>query len=390
MGVNSARRKVCVAVTARPSYSRIRSALSAIRAREDLELQLIAAASALSDRYGNVVQVMQADGFRIDRRVDMGSENGTLVAQARSTGIGLTNMASAFEALKPDWVVSVADRFETMATAVAAAYMNIPLAHVQGGEITGNIDEKVRHAVTKLADLHLVANEMAQQRVVRMGERPSRVVVTGCPSIDVAREAAADPAQADALVQHMARDTGLALEPGFLIVSQHAVTTEYGDGPAQVTQTAIAVAASDQPALWFWPNLDAGTDGVSRTLREWRDAGRLPKVHFVHSVPPEDFIRLLLRCHCIIGNSSVAIRECAWLGVPAVNIGSRQSGRDRGANVQDVNYDADEILAAIRRQTKVGRYPCDTLYGDGHAGEKIAQALATATPQIDKRLAYDI
>jgi UDP-hydrolysing UDP-N-acetyl-D-glucosamine 2-epimerase len=388
--VNGTRRRICVAVTARPSYSRIRSALVAIRARDDLDLQLIAAASALSDRYGNVVEVMQAEGFRIDCRVDMGGESGTLVAQARSTGIGLSGMATAFDELKPDWVVSVADRFETMATAVAAAYMNIPLAHVQGGEITGNIDEKVRHAVTKLADLHLVANEKAQERVVRMGERPGRVVVTGCPSIDVAREAAADPAAAEALAASLGKRLDLDLGQGFIIVSQHSVTSEHTDGATQTARTAEAVVATGLPALWFWPNLDAGSDGVSQTLRQWRDGGRLPKVRFVQNVPPEDFIRLLMRCHCIVGNSSVAIRECAWLGVPAVNIGTRQSGRDRGANVQDVNYDADEILAAIRRQMKVGRYAPDTLYGDGHAGEKIAQALATATPQIEKRLAYDV
>jgi UDP-hydrolysing UDP-N-acetyl-D-glucosamine 2-epimerase len=388
--VTGARRRICVAVTARPSYSRIRSALVAIRARNDLELQLIAAASALSDSYGNVVEVMEAEGFRIDCRVDMGGETGTLLAQARSTGIGLSGMATAFDALKPDWVVSVADRFETMATAVAAAYMNIPLAHVQGGEVTGNIDEKVRHAVTKLADLHLVANEKAQERVVRMGERAGRVVVTGCPSIDVAREAVADPAAADALAATLGATLGIDLGKGFAIVSQHSVTSQHADGPTQTVRTAEAVSASGLPTLWFWPNIDAGSDGVSQTLRTWRDGGRLPNVRFVHNVPPEDFIRLLMRCHCIVGNSSVAIRECAWLGVPAVNIGTRQTGRDRGTNVQDVNHDADEILAAIRRQMKVGRYPADTLYGDGHAGGKIAHALATATPQIEKRLTYDV
>jgi UDP-hydrolysing UDP-N-acetyl-D-glucosamine 2-epimerase len=388
--VSGAPRRICVAVTARPSYSRIRSALAAIRARDDLDLQLVVTASALSDNYGNVADVIEAEGFRIDRRVGTGDGGTTLAAQARSTGIGLAGMADAFDALRPDWVVSVADRFETMATAVAAAYMNIPLAHVQGGEVTGNIDEKVRHAVTKLADLHLVANDKARQRVVLMGERPDRVVVTGCPSIDVARDAIADRSLADALVARLAARTGLPLADGFLLVSQHPVTNEHGDGPAQAAATAQAVAATGLPALWFWPNVDAGSDGVSRTLREWRDGGRLPHVHFVKNVPPEDFIRLLLRCFCIVGNSSVAIRECAWLGVPAVNIGSRQSGRDRGVNVVDVDHDADAILGAIRHQIRVGRYAVDTLYGDGHAGEKIAHALATAAPQIDKRLAYDV
>ncbi|MBL8675070.1 MAG: UDP-N-acetylglucosamine 2-epimerase, partial [Rhodospirillales bacterium] len=131
-------------------------------------------------------------------------------------------------------------------------------------------------------------------------------------------------------------------------------------------------------------------DGVSATLRELRAAGRLPRVAFFRNLPPEDFISLLDRSRAIVGNSSVAIRECAWLGVPAVNIGSRQSGRDRGLNVQDVNYDAVEILAALRRQTRAGRHPRDTLYGDGHAGAKIAEALATSPPLIEKRLTYDI
>src|SRR5262245_153388 len=163
-----------------------------------------------------------------------------LVAAAKTTGLGLIELATVFENLRPDVVVSIADRYETLATAVAAAYMNIPLAHVQGGEITGNIDEKVRHAVTKLADLHLVANEKAQERVVRMGERPSRVVVTGCPSIDVAREAAADPATADALVLRLGKEIGLELGGGFLIVSQHSVTNEHADGPTQAARTAEA------------------------------------------------------------------------------------------------------------------------------------------------------
>ena len=189
-----AKRKVCVLITARPSYSRIRSALRAIREHADLQLQLVVAASALLDRYGNVLQAIEHDGFVVDERVYMVLEGENLVTSAKSTGIGLSELATVFDKLKPDVVVTVADRYETLATAVAASYMNIPVVHVQGGEVTGSIDEKVRHAVTKLSNLHLVSTHLAPERVIRLGEPEHTVVVTGCPSIDIACEVASQPA----------------------------------------------------------------------------------------------------------------------------------------------------------------------------------------------------
>src|ERR1700704_3399418 len=187
------KRKICVVVTARPSYSRIRTALKAINEHPDLELQLVVAASALLERYGNAIQAIERDGFAIAQRVYMVLEGENLVTSAKSTGIGLSELATVFDNLKPDAVVTIADRYETLATAVAASYMNIPLVHVQGGEVTGSIDEKVRHAVTKLANLHLVSTKLAAERVRRLGEEPETVVVTGCPSIDIAADVAARP-----------------------------------------------------------------------------------------------------------------------------------------------------------------------------------------------------
>ena len=186
-------RKVCVVVTARPSYSRIKSALKAIQAHPDLELQLVVAASALLDRYGTVARYIEEDGFAIAARVYMVLEGENLTAMAKTTGLGLLELATVFDNLKPDVIVTIADRYETLATAVAASYMNIPVAHVQGGEVTGSIDEKVRHAVTKLSDLHFVATKRAAERVIRMGEAEATVFVTGCPSIDLAAEILADP-----------------------------------------------------------------------------------------------------------------------------------------------------------------------------------------------------
>jgi len=382
-------RKVCVAITARPSYSRIRSALAAMRDHPGIELQIVVAASALLDRYGSADQVIEREGFRIDRRVYMIVEGENLVTSAKSTGFGLAEMATVLDNLAPDVVVSIADRFETMATAVAAAYMNLPLVHIQGGEITGSIDEKVRHAVTKLADLHFVASEKAAERVIRMGERPGAVFVTGCPSIDVAKAAIANPAiDVDVFDAYGGVGARLDLSKGYIVVLQHPVTTEYGDSRHQVEETLHAVAGCGLPALWFWPNVDAGSDGTSKGIRAFRETHTLPNVHFFKNLPPEDFLRLLYASRCIVGNSSVAIRECAYMGVPAVNIGSRQQGRDRGRNVVDVDYDRARILAAIRGHVANGRPAPDLLYGDGTAGRRIADLIAEVPLSIEKRLAY--
>lgn len=383
-------RKICVVVTARPSYARIRTALAAIREHPDLELQLVVAASALLERYGDAASVMQAQGFTIDRKIYMIVEGENLVTSAKSTGLGLSELATVFDDLRPDIVVTIADRYETMATAVAASYMNIPLAHIQGGEVSGSIDEKVRHAITKLADLHLVASKPAAERVVRMGERPETVHITGCPSIDIAEASRSLPPipQNELYRRYGGVGAEVDLSNGYLVVLQHPVTTEYEASRRHIEETLWTIHDLGMPTLWFWPNVDAGSDGTSKGIRVFREHHKLPHVHFFRNLPPDDFLVLLRHAHCIVGNSSVAIRECSYLGVPAVNIGSRQQGRDRGANVIDVDYDRSAIAEAVRRQIAAGRYESDTLYGTGDAGKRIAEALATAEISIEKRLTY--
>jgi UDP-hydrolysing UDP-N-acetyl-D-glucosamine 2-epimerase len=382
-------RKVCVVVTARPSYSRIKTALQAIRERPDLELQLVVAASALLDRYGDAVEYIERDGFDISARVHMVLEGGNLASMAKTTGIGLLELSTVFDNLKPDVVVTVADRFETMATAVAAAYMNIPVAHVQGGEVTGSIDEKVRHAVTKLADLHFVASEKAAERVLRMGEEPEHVYVTGCPSIDLAAEILCDPRlDFDPFAKYGGVGDQVDLADGYLVVMQHPVTTEYRLAREQVEETLGAVRDTGLPVLWFWPNVDAGTDGTSNGIRAFREREKPQGFHFFKNMAPTDFLRLLYNGSCLVGNSSVGVRECAYLGVPVVNIGTRQMGRDRGRNVIDVDYQRSQITRAIDAHLSNGSYESDPIYGDGNAGKRIAELLATAPLHIEKRLTY--
>ncbi len=383
------KRRICVLVTARPSYSRIRSALKAIQDHPDLELQLVVAASALLERYGNAIDAIEHDGFQPSARVYMVLEGENLVTSAKSTGLGLVELATVFDNLKPDAVVTVADRYETLATAVAASYMNIPVVHVQGGEVTGSIDEKVRHAVTKLANLHLVSTEMARQRVIRLGEEPDSVVLTGCPSIDIAAEVAARPAMDfNPFDKYGGVGPREDLSKGYLVVMQHPVTTEYEEARMQVDETLYAVKDTALPVLWFWPNVDAGSDGTSKGIRMFREQEKPQNFHFFRNMFPEDFLRLLHGSTAIVGNSSVAIRECSFLGVPAVNVGTRQHGRERGQNVIDVEHDRLAITAAIREHTRRGRAAEDHLYGDGHAGARIAETLASAELRIEKRLTY--
>lgn len=383
-------RKVCVVVTARPSYSRIKSALQAIDEHPDLDLQLVVAASALLDRYGRTIEIIRQDGFEIAKQVYMILEGENLVTSAKSTGLGIVELATAFDNLKPDVVVTIADRFETLATAVAASYMNIPVAHVQGGEVTGSIDEKVRHAVTKLSNLHLVAHEKAAERVIRMGENPETVFVTGCPSIDLAAEVLEEGAALDFDPYKKYGGVGELIDysNGYLVVMQHPVTTEYRESRQHVWQTLLAVRDVGLPTFWFWPNVDAGSDGTSNGIRAFRETERPTNMHFFKNMTPKDFLKLAYNARCLVGNSSVAIRECSFMGVPAVNIGSRQSGRERGRNVLDAAYNQEEIQKHIERQLGNGHHERATIYGDGQAGKRIANRLSEIPLSIEKRLTY--
>jgi UDP-hydrolysing UDP-N-acetyl-D-glucosamine 2-epimerase len=383
------KRKVCVVVTARPSYSRVKTALQAIKGHPDLELQLVLAASALLDRYGNTVRYIEQDGFDVAARVYMVLEGENLTTMAKTTGLGLMELATVFDNLRPDVVITIADRYETLATAVAASYMNIPLAHIQGGEVTGSIDEKVRHAVTKLSNLHFVSTSRAAERVIRMGEDPAAVFVTGCPSIDLAAEVLRDPTlDFDPFQKYGGVGSKLNLAGGYVVVMQHPVTTEYEAARRQVAETLYAIRDLGMPTLWFWPNVDAGSDGTSKGIRSFREIEKPSNIHFFKSMMPEDFLKVIYNGRCIVGNSSVGIRESSFLGVPAVNIGDRQAGRERGANAIDVGHERKEIANAIQHHLGNGKLERDTVYGNGNAGLRIAELLSSVELRIEKALTY--
>ncbi|KAB8151851.1 UDP-N-acetylglucosamine 2-epimerase (hydrolyzing) [Kordia sp. TARA_039_SRF] len=383
------KRKICAVVTARPSYSRIKTALKAIQEHPELELQLVVAGSALLGRYGNAVKVIEKDGFTINEKVFMVLEGENPTAMAKTTGLGVMELSNVFYNLKPDAVITIADRFETIATSIAAAYQNIPLVHIQGGEVTGNIDEKVRHANTKLADLHLVASEDARDRVIKLGEDPKYVINTGCPSIDIAKEVLnTNNYNFNPIKKYGGVGADLDISNGYLVVMQHPETNRYESAREDVLCTLKAIHELNIPTFWFWPNVDAGSDGTSNGIRYYRENFDPENIRFFKNMEPNDFLHLLKNSDCLVGNSSVGIRECSFIGVPTVNIGTRQNRRKRGKNVVDVAYNTNEIKKAIQERISQKGLLSEHIYGEGNSGRKIAEALATTELIAHKTIMY--
>ncbi|MDQ0458364.1 UDP-N-acetylglucosamine 2-epimerase [Rhizobium paknamense] len=383
------RRKVCVVVASRANYGRIKSVLASCRSHPNIELQIIATASAVLSRFGHVVEVMRRDGFSPDANIHVVLEGNSPLTMVKSTGFAIQELGTAFELLRPDIVLTVADRYETLATAVAASYMNIHVAHTQGGEVTGSIDESVRHAITKLSHLHFVTTALSKARVLQMGEDPSRVYLTGCPAMDAVDQL--DMALTPELLEkYDGTGAPIDLSRPYLMVLQHPVTTEHQSAGEQIVETIEAARRLAMPTLWLWPNIDAGTDHISYQLRQFCEVEKPSWLRIHRNFSVEDYARLINGCACLIGNSSSALREGAFLGTPAVNIGSRQRNRERGANVIDADSRADDIETAVRAQLRHGRYPRDALFGDGKAGRRIADILSTAELGSAQKQFFDV
>jgi UDP-hydrolysing UDP-N-acetyl-D-glucosamine 2-epimerase len=394
------KKRIGVVIGSRANYASIKSLLREIlKYPESLELLIFAGASALLDRYGRVADLISKDGFNITEKFFILVEGENPQTMAMSTGLGMIELSGLFMNHNPDIVITVGDRFETLATAASASYMNICLAHTMGGEVTGTIDESIRHAVTKFAHIHFPANEDAAKRIIRMGENPERVFVTGCPRIDLVKELIEENRGGKGLDEEFFwqkyKGVGAKFELSkeqFVLVSQHPVTTEYGKNRNHMQETLSALAKLKMPTIMLWPNADAGSDEVSKEIRTFREKHKPDDwLHLFKNLPMEVYIKLMDMCGCVVGNTSSAVREGAIIGVPAVNIGSRQQGRLRGQNVLDVSYDREQIWEGVREQLKNGKYSPDSIYGSGDAGVKIAKILSQidlSEVSIQKKITY--
>jgi len=385
------KRKICIVITTRGNYAKMKSVIVEINKHPNLECQVILGGSIILDKYGRILDKSDIfDSLPPVREIHFLLEGETPITMAKSAGIALSEFSTAFDELKPDIVIVIADRFECLPIAMAASYMNIPVAHVEGGEVSGSIDESIRHAITKLSHVHFPATLEAAERIGKMGEIKELIFPVGATSFDVIRQLKLD----DISPIMEAQKTGgvgpvLDLVKGeYLIVIQHPVTTEYESNYENVYQTIKAIDELGMPAIWIWPNMDAGSDGISKALRVYREGNPPRHVHFFKSLAIELFAPLLSNAACIVGNSSSGIREASFFGTPTVNIGSRQNGRDKGENVVDVESKCEIIKEAIIRQLENGKYDESELYGDGYAAEKIVEVLATQKIDVQKQITY--
>lgn len=361
-------RRVTYISGTRADFGLMRSTLELIASHEGLELSIIATGMHLDPAYGNTVSEIEAAGLRLQARVEVEPGSPSGARMSRNIGQMIVGMTEAMERSRPDIILVLGDRGEMLAAAIAAVHLEIPLAHIHGGERSGTVDELVRHAISKLAHLHFVATEESRERLVRMGEMEGNIVVTGAPGLD----GLAELPQADVsglLVAH-----GLDSSRPFALLLYHPVPQEI-DAVEQTMSAIVDVLRQEEvQILALRPNSDAGGAKVLASLEAANQRGNLSLV--THLQRP-DFVTLLNAASLLVGNSSSGIIEAATFGTPVVNIGTRQSMRQRNANIIDTSVAPQAIAEAIRKACSMDRRSPHNVYGDGRAGQRIAHLLAT-------------
>ena len=360
--------------------------MRAIAQHPKLELDVLAGGTMVLERFDQPVNVVRSDGFPVSGEVYLELEGSTPTTMAKSVGFGIVEFASELRRLAPDAVLLIGDRYEALAAVIAAAYMNIPIVHLQGGEVSGSIDESARHAITKFAQFHAPSTQQSADYIIRMGEKRETILSVGCPSSDIARTL--DRGLESAIVNRRGSGVTIDVDEPFALVLFHPTTTEYGRERGQMETLLFAVEQVEIPTLLLWPNIDAGADHISKAIRVYRDHVDRPWLRTLTNLTPEDYLRVLARAACAVGNSSSFVRDAGYFGTPVVLVGNRQNGREASEHVTRVPAEEKAIEAATRAQLRHGRYAPSTLYGDGHVSERLADALARIPLYVQKRLAY--
>ena len=371
-----------VVVTARPSWARVKSlVLEYAKIAGNSKLRVTLVGPALSSRYGNIIELIP-EGILTASHSTL-RESDDLAAIALSCVDGSQSLIHQWMSSRPDCVLVIADRSETLGVSTAAALMQIPLIHLQGGEISGSIDDKIRDTNSKLADLHLTTNSVTKRHLEEIGESSDLIFEVGCPSIDLVSELMSKPIEISGQLTGVGAD--ISLESNFGLIMFHPDTFEGKQTIDWVTALIQVVEKSPMKWFWFWPNPDHGTNLVSKSLRRAREAGKLKNVRFIINLPPEQFITIALKSKIMIGNSSFGIREASFIGLPVINLGTRQSGRQRASNVVEIQEpNAKELEVRVEEQIKA-RFLSSSIYGSGKAGEISARTISTWVPEIKSR-----
>jgi UDP-hydrolysing UDP-N-acetyl-D-glucosamine 2-epimerase len=380
------KKTICFVLVNRANYGRTKILLSNLKKNKNFKIKIILISSTLLKKYGNLNKVLAKDKLKADYECYTHIEGENLETMTKSTGLILLELSSIFNRIKPDIVFTVGDRFETLATSIAASYSNIFLTHLQGGELSGSIDEKVRHAVTKLSDLHLVSTKKSKQVVEQMGEDPKRVFFVGCPSIDIIKKV---NFRKNINLQKYKYGIGhlVDLKKDYYVFLIHPVTTHYGENDLLVKELLKSAKILNEQIIWLWPNNDAGSNLISKKIRSFREKYNL-KINFYTNFETEDYLRLIKNSKCLIGNSSSGIRESSFLKIPAVNIGDRQKNRERGNNVIDCTVDSSSIVEAIKRIINTKKFKQNNIYGVGNSSKKIIKILSNVELNNEKEFKF--
>lgn len=382
--MSTERRVVLFTTAIRSEYDILYSVMRAVEDHPALEAQLVVAGAHLSDLYGKTEELVELDGFPVIGRIENLLNSDTAAGRVKSAAIQLASLVDIFAQARPDIAVSMGDREDALTVAVAGAYMGIPVAHIGGGENAndGNVDNPVRHAVTKLAHLHLVTTPKSAERVKQMGEEPWRVHLVGAPGLDRLRS------MEDISREALAEQLHFALDPGPLaLVIQHPISMEIEQAGDQMRTTLESIAGLELRALVSYPNSDAGSQQIIQVIEEF--AARSPFIHAYKTLPRPLFVNVLRTVDVLVGNSSLGLIEAPMLHLPVVNVGTRQRDREHAENVLFVPHDVDRIQEGVKRALYDKRFQkqvqnCTNPYGDGHAGERIAKVLAETS--LDRRL----
>ena len=382
------KKNICVIVTNRANFARMKSLLIEIKKSKKLNLNIILSGSALSHRFGQLENEIKKNKLPISAKSFFLIDGSDPVVQAKSTSLAITEFATIFSKLKPDLTITVGDRYETMATAIASTYMNIPLVHLQGGEVSGNLDEMVRHSITKLSSYHFTTTKKSKERVIKLGEEKSRVYFSGCPGMDILKNS---KKKIKKNFFDKVNFTGAKFDfkKNFLLVVNHPVSTE--NKKANLEKINILFKTLNNikmHKIMFWPNSDAYSDVISSQMRTFKENHQKNDYTFIINSSPEEYATLLYNASCLVGNSSSFIREGSQMGVPAVLLGTRQLKREVGKNVIYTNYNLKNITAKINFQIKKSRYKPQNIYGKGNAGKFIVKALEKLKPSIKKQSTY--
>jgi UDP-hydrolysing UDP-N-acetyl-D-glucosamine 2-epimerase len=386
MTSTNTQRKICVVLVDRANYGRLKPVMHAIAAHPELELQVVAAGTMVLERFDQPVKVVRADGFPVHGEIYLELEGSTPITMAKSVGFGVVEFASEFQRLKPDVVLLIGDRYEALAAAIAAAYMNLCITHLQGGEVSGSIDESARHAISKFAHFHFPSTQRSADYLVRMGENPAHILAVGCPSSDIARQF--DRTLAPEILHASGGGARIDVTKPFLLVLFHPTTTEYGGERGQMEALLSALDQIQMQTVLLWPNIDAGADHISKAIRTFRVNQQPSWLRTITNLTPEDYLKVLANAACAVGNSSSFVRDASYFGTPVVLVGKRQEGRETAEHVTQVVPHAGALVGALRNQLAAGRYAPSTLYGDGHVAARVAMSLAQLQPYLQKRLHY--